>query len=91
MNELIKINETNINGELVKTVNARDLYEFLGFKRDFSHWIKDRIEKYGFVIGLDYTLVKNDELYKSMPYNNHVHNKVEYYIIIDMAKEISIH
>jgi anti-repressor protein len=51
MNELIKVVEQN--GE--QTVNARDLHEALAVKRDFSTWIKDRIEKYGFVEGEDFS------------------------------------
>lgn len=27
-------------------VNARDLHEFLESRKDFSSWIKDRIERY---------------------------------------------
>lgn len=36
-------------------VNARDLYEFLENGWKFADWIKDRIEKYGFTDGEDYT------------------------------------
>lgn len=37
-----------------QAVNARDLYNFLESKRGFSHWITERIEKYGFVEDKDY-------------------------------------
>ena len=50
MNELIKITEQN--GQ--QAVNARDLHEFLGSKKDFSNWIKNRIEKYGLVENQDF-------------------------------------
>jgi anti-repressor protein len=36
-------------------VNARDLHGALGVGRDFSNWIKDRIKKYGFEEGKDYS------------------------------------
>ncbi|NPD92334.1 antA/AntB antirepressor family protein [Xylanibacter muris] len=49
MNELIPICEKN--GK--KAVNARDLHAFLGSKRDFSNWIKDRIYKYEFIENLE--------------------------------------
>ncbi|WP_238149262.1 antA/AntB antirepressor family protein [Arsenophonus endosymbiont of Aleurodicus floccissimus] len=40
MSNLINIETKNINGELIQTVNARDLYAFLESKQDFSTWIK---------------------------------------------------
>lgn len=36
-------------------VNARTLHANVGSKRDFSTWIKERIEKYGFSECSDYT------------------------------------
>ena len=56
MTELIKIT-TNEDGSQV--VSARELHEFLGSRRDFSNWIKDRIEKYGFIENQDYQLLNN--------------------------------
>lgn len=53
MEELIKITESN--GK--KAVNARDLHEFLESKKDFSSWIKDRIERYDFVENEDYVVL----------------------------------
>ncbi|MET3590523.1 phage anti-repressor protein [Bartonella silvatica] len=40
---LIDINQTKIDGELVQTVNARDLHAFLEIKSEFRNWIKNRI------------------------------------------------
>ena len=51
MNELIKIESAEIGGETIQTCNARDLHTKLGVGKDFSTWIKDRIEKYGFEEG----------------------------------------
>lgn len=48
----------NIGGEEVNAVNARDLWKRLESKQDFSTWIKARIQKYGFVEGVDYLLHK---------------------------------
>jgi phage anti-repressor protein len=53
MNELIKVTETNGR----KAVSARELHEFLGNKRQFADWIKQRINKYGLIDGIDYTRV----------------------------------
>ena len=38
-----------------KVINARELHEFLGSGQEFAHWIKNRIDKYGFAQGEDYT------------------------------------
>lgn len=46
MTELIKIT-TNESGNQV--VSARELHEFLESKQEFANWIKNRIDKYGFV------------------------------------------
>lgn len=36
-----------------QAVSERELHCFLESKKDFSSWIKDRIERYGFVQGVD--------------------------------------
>lgn len=56
MNDLIniKVIQKDFNGEKKRFVNARELYQWLVVGRDFSNWIKDRIEKYEFVEDLDY-------------------------------------
>lgn len=78
MNELIKVTQNN-NGE--QLVSARELYEFLGSKQDFTTWIKNRIEKYDFVENVDYTL------HKKMEGKTWKH---DYVIKLDMAKELSM-
>jgi len=45
-----------------QTVSARELHTALGVGRDFSTWIKDRIEKYGFVEGRDYYVIDSPDL-----------------------------
>lgn len=37
-------------------VNARDLHEFLESRKDFSSWIKDRIERYDLTENEDYVV-----------------------------------
>ncbi|MDH0316072.1 antA/AntB antirepressor family protein [Aeromonas caviae] len=42
------------DGKELQAVNARELHTFLKVGRDFSNWIKDRIDEYEFLEGLDY-------------------------------------
>ena len=58
MHPLITLHQSTINQEMVQTVNARELHSFLQSKQDFSTWIKNRIERYGFVENQDYLLHK---------------------------------
>ena len=81
MQELIKV--TNEGGK--QTVNARDLHSFLESKKDFSSWIKSRIEKYNFVENVDYTLLTQ----KVAQLSGAKYLK-EYHITLDMAKELSM-
>ena len=83
--ELINISNINVGEDLIQTVNARDLHTFLGVGKDFSNWIKDRIEMYGFAENVDY-LVFSPNLG-----NNQKGRPVkEYHVSLDMAKELSM-
>lgn len=70
---------------LVNAVNARKLHTFLGVGRDFSNWIKQRIEKYGFLEGEDYALAKTGELESSG-----LQKPIEYFLSPSMGKELSM-
>ncbi|MFS1539337.1 MAG: antA/AntB antirepressor family protein [Candidatus Phlomobacter fragariae] len=83
MQNLINIEIKNINGELIQTVNARDLHEFLGSKQKFADWTKKRISDYGFVENKDFI-----RLHKKMKANNAT--VIDYHISLDMAKELSM-
>ena len=80
MNELIPINAATIGGEEVNAVSARVLHASLGNKDAFAHWIKDRIEQFGFLEGQDFvTFWENSQ--KGRP-------RKEYVASIGMAKEL---
>ena len=78
---LIKIIEKN--GK--RAVSARELHQFLGAKRDFSTWIKERIEKYQFIENQDYEVFPN---FGENPKGGRP--LIEYALSIDMAKELSM-
>lgn len=78
---LIPINENN--GK--RAVSARDLHKFLESKRDFSNWIKDRIEKYELIENQDYEVFNN---FGENP--NGGRPLIEYALTIDAAKELSM-
>ncbi len=79
MEELIKIEERN--GQ--QAVNARELHQFLGSKRDFSNWIKSRIEHYEFVENQDFEVFNK---FGENPFGGRP--QIEYALSIDMAKEL---
>ena len=73
----IEIKETN-NG---RAVSARQLHNVLKVKTDFTTWCK-RMFDYGFENEIDYSLIKIGE--------RNAHNKIDYALTIDCAKEISM-
>ena len=83
MKELVVIKKAVIGTEEVNSVNARELHSFLESKQDFSTWIKARIEKYGFVQGVDF-----------IQFHNFVESdskaRIEYALTMDTAKELSM-
>jgi phage anti-repressor protein len=64
-----------------QTVSARELYDYLEVSSEFAKWIK-RMLDYGFVANEDYSLVKIGE--------RSAHNKIDYDLTMDTAKEISM-
>lgn len=81
-NGIIRIEERN--GQ--QAVSARELHCFLESKKDFSSWIKDRIERYGFIENQDYCLLTEIGEQKGRG----GHNKIEYILTVDAAKELSM-
>lgn len=79
--QLVSINIREENGK--QTVSARELHEKLEVTERFSSWF-DRMLKYGFEENVDFTSVKSFTVV-----NNGAQKPIdEYYISIDMAKEI---
>lgn len=82
--EMIKIE----NREGKQVVSARELYLFLGVGRDFTTWIKAKIEKYDFIENVDFIIVSNAPQNGGASHGGQ--NKLDYIISMDMAKELSM-
>lgn len=54
MNELIKIEKHTINNDEANSVTARDLWQALESKQEFTHWVKARLEQAYAVENEDY-------------------------------------
>jgi len=92
MDNVIKFDFIEKEGK--KLVSARELFNFLESKGDFSSWIK-RMFKYGFEEGVDFLLIKSDEqkgfssnLMKTP--NTGGRPEKNYALTLDCAKEISM-
>lgn len=74
-----------IGDATIETVDARRLHTFLGVGKMFTHWIADRIEKYGFTENIDFVVFAETG-------NNPSGGRPakEYAISLDMAKELSM-
>lgn len=85
MQELITLHNVNFDGAEQQTVNARELHAFLEVGKDFSTWLKDRIEKYGFVEDLDFVKIDSPKLGNQRGGDR---RSIEYHISLSMAKEL---
>lgn len=85
MQELITLHNVNFDGTEQQTVNARELHAFLEVGKDFSNWIKDRIEKYGFIEDLDFVKIDSPKLANQRGGDR---RSIEYHISLSMAKEL---
>lgn len=90
LNQLIPVSHGNIGGESVSSVSARSLHSLLGVGRDFTTWIKGRINQYGFVAGVDYIAVENLSSPVSGSAKNRQQIEHDYLITIDMGKELAM-
>ncbi|WMT47852.1 MAG: antA/AntB antirepressor family protein [Acidithiobacillus caldus] len=59
MEDLFPVVRREIGGEEVFVVNARDLHRFLGVGKDFSNWIKNRIQVFGLDESKDFVRERN--------------------------------
>ena len=85
---LIPVFNGNLSNSETLLCDARKLHEFLQVGRDYSNWIKSRIEDYGFQENQDYLIAR--QIGRAKNQGRGGHNKVEYHITLDMAKELAM-
>jgi len=79
---LVPVFNGELEGRYQQLCDARDLHAFLGIGRDFSNWIRGRIEHFGFAEGQDFSPI----LAKSTGGRP----GQEYHLTLDMAKELAM-
>ena len=78
MDSLIQITKNAINGaEVINSVNAREIHNYLEVKTRFNDWINRAIEKYDFIENIDYSILSNG-------------NSKDFVVTLDMAKELAM-
>ncbi|RLJ20863.1 hypothetical protein DJ031_04525 [bacterium endosymbiont of Escarpia laminata] len=87
MTGLIPVYSRFIAGESTHTVSARKLHEFLGVRRDFSSWIKNRIKRGRFVENQDFILIHQNGGIKKRGGDR---RSKDYWLTIDMAKMLGM-
>lgn len=81
--EMITIRKENEK----QVVSARELYDFLGVKKDFSSWIQGRVVKYDFKRNEDYTTVSLIPQIGGIKRGGD-RKSIDYLITLEMAKEL---
>lgn len=79
-----------VGDELVQTVNARDLHACLDVGRDFSSWIKSRLARYGFALGVDYVVVQDLSSPDRGSAKARAQALIAYHLTLDTAKELAM-
>ena len=82
---LLPIATHTLNDQLIQTIDARKLHDFLEVGKDFSTWIKDRIEQYKFIEDQDFIIITNsgDNSKRGPKFK-------DYHLTLDMAKELAM-
>jgi len=93
---LIPVFQGVIGGVACNVCDARTLHAFLEVGKDFTNWIKDRIAKYQFVENQDFAVCspnsasKGTEMFTNSASKRGGHNRMDYHLTLDMAKELSM-
>jgi len=83
---MIPVTNSTISGRPAQVVDARLLHQFLEVGRDFSTWIKERVEEFGFVEGEDFMLIAAPPIRGA----GNRGKRIDYFLTLDMAKELAM-
>lgn len=94
---LVPVFSGELNGRFQQLCDARDLHGFLGVGRDFSNWIKGRIDHFGFDEGEDFSPVsvkrtsfETPDLANQNQSRGGDRRSIDYHLTLDMAKELAM-
>jgi len=94
---LVPVFNGELDGRYQQLCDARDLHTFLCVGRDFSTWIKARIDQFGFTEREDFSpILGNRSGFDSPNLGNQVpprggdRRSVDYHLTLDMAKELAM-
>ncbi|WP_140919731.1 antA/AntB antirepressor family protein [Limnobaculum xujianqingii] len=100
LTELVPVSLNNINGREIQTTSAKKLHAYLGVGRDFSNWIKGRIEEYSFIYEQDYINFDSPNLANQSTESDQIkqwktkrggdRRSKDYCISLGMAKELAM-
>lgn len=85
--QLIPIFNGSISNQTLLLCDARELHSFLGVRKDFSSWIRERIADYGFIENEDFVLLTK---IGEQRIGRGGHNRKDYHLTLDTAKELAM-
>ena len=85
--QLIPVFDGSISNEKTLLCDARELHLFLGVRKDFSSWIRERIADYGFIENEDFILLTH---FGEQRKGRGGHNRKDYHLTIHTAKELAM-
>lgn len=87
---LIPVFSGTIQNQPTQLCNARDLHVFLEIRRDFTTWIKGRIDEYGFIDDEDFAIAESLSSPKSGSSKARSQRLTDYHLTLDTAKELAM-
>lgn len=88
--QLIPVFTGELTDQDTQFCNARDLHRSLKVGRDFSNWIKGRIDEYGFARGVDFEVFDSPIPANQKGRRGGDRRSIDYHLTIDMAKELAM-
>jgi phage anti-repressor protein len=85
---LIPVTDGIIGGRKCQVVDARTLHGYLECGRDFSNWIKGRIDRYNFVDGRDYSVNLDPPDLANQDRHGGDRRSKDYSFTLDTAKQL---